>query len=31
MGSPLIIYFFVAFWMNIRQTIWIGKRNPVRY
>ncbi len=31
MGSPLIIYFFVAFWMNVRQYIWFKKRNPLRY
>lgn len=31
MGSPLIVYFFIAFWMNLRNSIWAGKRNPVRY
>lgn len=31
MGSPLIIYFFIAFWMNVRQYIWSRKRNPLRY
>jgi phage shock protein PspC (stress-responsive transcriptional regulator) len=31
MGSPLILYFFMAFWMNVRHYIWFGKRNPVRY
>lgn len=31
MGSPLLIYFFIAFWMNLRQSIWFNKRNPVRY
>jgi phage shock protein PspC (stress-responsive transcriptional regulator) len=31
MGSPLIVYFFIAFWMNLRHSIWSGKRNPVRY
>lgn len=31
MGSPLIIYLFIAFWMNVRQYIWFRKRNPVRY
>ncbi len=31
MGSPLLIYFFIAFWMNLRQSIGFNKRNPVRY
>jgi phage shock protein PspC (stress-responsive transcriptional regulator) len=31
MGSPVIIYFFVAFWMNIKQYILNARRNPVRY
>jgi phage shock protein PspC (stress-responsive transcriptional regulator) len=31
MGSPVIFYFITAFWMNIRQYIWITKRNPLRY
>jgi phage shock protein PspC (stress-responsive transcriptional regulator) len=31
MGSPVILYFFVAFWMNIKQYIWFSKRNPLRY
>jgi hypothetical protein len=31
MGSPLIIYLFIAFWMNIKQYILNGRRNPLRY
>ncbi len=31
MGSPVLLYFFVAFWMNIKQYIWFSKRNPLRY
>jgi phage shock protein PspC (stress-responsive transcriptional regulator) len=31
MGSPLIVYFVVAFWMNIRQYILSARRNPLRY
>ena len=31
MGSPVIVYFFVAFWMNIKQYILNARRNPVRY
>lgn len=30
MGSPLIIYLFVAFWMNVKQYIFNGRRNPLR-
>lgn len=31
MGSPIIVYMFVAFWMNIKQYIYKEKRNPIRY
>jgi phage shock protein PspC (stress-responsive transcriptional regulator) len=31
MGSPVIIYLFVAFWMNIKQYILSARRNPLRY
>lgn len=31
MGSPVIIYLFVAFWMNIKNYILSAKRNPLRY
>jgi phage shock protein PspC (stress-responsive transcriptional regulator) len=30
MGSPLIIYLFIAFWMNIKKYIRNSRRNPVR-
>lgn len=30
MGSPIIVYLFVAFWMNIKQYILNGRRNPLR-
>lgn len=30
-GSPIIIYFVMAFWMNIRQYIFYSKRNPLWY
>jgi phage shock protein PspC (stress-responsive transcriptional regulator) len=30
MGSPVVIYMFVAFWMNIKQYILSGRRNPLR-
>ena len=31
MGSPVIIYLFVAFWMNIKRYIFNARRNPLRY
>lgn len=31
MGSPLIIYMILAFWLNIKRYIWNAKRNPLRY
>lgn len=27
-GSPVIFYFFIAFWMNLKRYIFINKRNP---
>ncbi len=31
MGSPLIIYMIMAFWLNIKKYILSAKRNPLRY
>lgn len=31
MGSPLILYFILAFWMNIKRYILSFRRNPVKY
>jgi phage shock protein PspC (stress-responsive transcriptional regulator) len=31
MGSPLIVYFIVAFWMNIKRYILSFRRNPFKY
>lgn len=30
-GSPIIIYMILAFWMNMKRYIGLGRRNPVRY
>jgi phage shock protein PspC (stress-responsive transcriptional regulator) len=30
-GSPVIIYFFVAFWVNVKRYIFYRKRNPLWY
>lgn len=31
MGSPILIYMIMAFWMNIKRYILFGKRNPLKY
>ena len=31
MGSPVIIYLFVAFWMNVKKYIFNARRNPLRH
>lgn len=31
MGSPVVVYFFVAFWLNIKRYIFNARRNPLRY
>jgi phage shock protein PspC (stress-responsive transcriptional regulator) len=31
MGSPVIIYMIMAFWMNIKEYILAARRNPIRY
>lgn len=30
MGSPIIIYMIMAFWMNMKSYILFGKRNPLQ-
>jgi phage shock protein PspC (stress-responsive transcriptional regulator) len=30
-GSPIIIYFILAFWVNIKNYILSAKRNPLRW
>ena len=30
-GSPVIVYFFLAFWMNVKRYVFNARRNPVRY
>ncbi len=29
-GSPLIIYMILAFWLNIKRYIFFAKRNPLK-
>jgi phage shock protein PspC (stress-responsive transcriptional regulator) len=31
LGSPVIIYMILAFWMNIKRYILMGRRNPLRW
>ena len=30
-GSPLIIYLFVAFWMNVKKYVRISRGNPAGF
>ena len=30
-GSPVIVYFFIAFWMNVKRYIFSSRRNPLWY
>ena len=30
-GSPVIIYLFIAFWMNVKRYIFNARRNPLKY
>jgi phage shock protein PspC (stress-responsive transcriptional regulator) len=30
MGSPVIIYMILAFWVNIKNYVLAGRRNPLR-
>ncbi len=31
MGSPVIVYMILAFWMNIKRYILLRRRNPLRW
>ncbi|RAJ02220.1 phage shock protein C (PspC) family protein [Chitinophaga skermanii] len=31
MGSPVIVYMILAFWMNMKNYIANARRNPLRY
>ncbi|HXL58397.1 MAG TPA: PspC domain-containing protein [Chitinophagaceae bacterium] len=31
MGSPLIIYMVMAFWLNIKKYMLSARRNPLKY
>jgi phage shock protein PspC (stress-responsive transcriptional regulator) len=31
MGSPVIVYLFLAFWMNVKRYIINARRNPLKY
>jgi len=30
LGSPIIVYMILAFWMNLKRYIGLGKRNPIQ-
>lgn len=29
LGSPIVIYMILAFWMNLKKYMWMHKRNPL--
>lgn len=31
LGSPLIIYMILAFWLNMKRYIWMTRRNPLKW
>jgi len=31
MGSPLIVYMVLAFWLNIKKYMLSARRNPLKY
>jgi phage shock protein PspC (stress-responsive transcriptional regulator) len=31
LGSPIIIYMILAFWLNMKQYILMRRRNPLRW
>jgi phage shock protein PspC (stress-responsive transcriptional regulator) len=31
LGSPLIVYMVIAFWINIKQYILLRRRNPLKW
>ena len=31
LGSPVLIYMILAFWLNIKKYIYSAKRNPLKY
>ncbi|MBX3239985.1 MAG: PspC family transcriptional regulator [Chitinophagaceae bacterium] len=30
MGSPIVIYMFIAFWVNFKNYVWSRRRNPIK-
>jgi phage shock protein PspC (stress-responsive transcriptional regulator) len=30
-GSPVLVYFFLAFWMNVKRYVMNARRNPLRH
>lgn len=31
LGSPVIVYMILAFWMNLKRYVMIRRRNPLRW
>lgn len=31
LGSPIVVYMILAFWMNLKRYIGMSRRNPLRW
>ncbi len=31
MGSPVVVYMILAFWLNMKKYMYSARRNPLRY
>ena len=31
MGSPVVVYMILAFWLNIKKYVYSARRNPLKY
>jgi phage shock protein PspC (stress-responsive transcriptional regulator) len=31
LGSPIVIYMILAFWMNMKRYIFMSRRNPLKW
>jgi len=31
MGSPIVVYLILAFWMNVKRYLFTSRRNPLKY
>lgn len=31
LGSPIVVYMVLAFWINLKRYIWMSRRNPLKW